>query len=475
MEITPKPLTSEKSKLSKQSLWWRFIKYSIVGILANSGLWAIAIVYLKSTPSTYTSEAIFNVAGSGPGVSVNLPDIGQASTSGASAFGSASSDPRENYKIIASSTTTIEAAAKSLKIPEKQFGEPRIKLINNTTLLSIAINGQDPEKTQQKLQALYQALNARLHSLRQSERAERDLSNQKALSNAQKRLTEAQRRLSEYKAESGLNSSAQLKELISNIELLRKQRSEIYAQQQQLGSRLKQLSVNLQLSPQEAADALVLQTDQQFQKSFSEYTTATTNLKALLSDRGPNYPDVVAARQQQEAALAMLLERGKVLLGKPVEQLTLERLNLDNSNGSGGERAELFQQLVTLESDYQGLIAQVTTLTQQIQKLETRLQTLSQKETVFDELLRQLQIAEAVFASTLAKVDLGKGDPFGSFPLIQIVEEPTLPEEPTAPKPKLVLAGAVLGSLLVTISLTLVWWRDPLTTATKKILKEIVA
>ncbi|MBF2020950.1 MAG: hypothetical protein IGR93_12800 [Hydrococcus sp. C42_A2020_068] len=475
MAIIPKSLTDEKSKPVGRSLWWRFLKYAIVGIFANAGLWAIAIVYLKNTPPTYTSEATLNVAGNGPGVSVNLPEIGQAYTSSASAFGSSSSDPRENYKIIASSATVIKAAAQSLNIPQEAFGEPRIKLINNTTLLSIAINGKDPEKTQQKLQALYRALNEKLNSLRQTERTERDRSNQQALSDAQKKLTEAQRRLSEYKAESGLNSSSQIKELISNIELLRKQRSETYAQQQQLGSRLKQLSVNLQLSPQEAADALVLQTDQQFQKSFSEYTTATTTLKALLSDRGPNYPDVVAARQQQEAALAILLERGKALLGKPVEQLTLERLNLDNSNGSGGQRAQLFQQLVTLESDYQGLTAQVRTLTQQVQKLETQLQALSQKETVLDALLRQLQIAEAVFASTLAKVDLGKGDPFGSFPLIQMVEEPSLPEEPTAPKPKLVLAGAVLGSFLVTTSLTLIWWRDPLATATKKILKEIVA
>ena len=206
------------------------------------------------------------MAANGSGVSVNLPDIGQANTSGSSAFGSSSSDPRENYKIIASSATVIKAAANSLKIPEEEFGEPRIKLINNTTLLSVEMSGQDPKKTQQKLQALYQALNEKLNSLRQSERAERDRSNQKALSDAQKKLTAAQRRLSAYKAESGLNSSEQLKELISNIEMLRKQRSETYAQQQQLGSRLKQLSVTLQLSPQEAADALVLQTDQQFQK-----------------------------------------------------------------------------------------------------------------------------------------------------------------------------------------------------------------
>lgn len=472
MDTTVKSLTDKKSQ---GSLWLRFLKYIILGILVNGGLWALAISYLKNTPPTYTSEAIFNVAGNGPGVSVNLPDIGQAFTSGASGMASSSSDPRESYKIIASSSTTLEAAAKLLKIPEESFGEPRISLINNTTLLSVEINGEQPEKTQQKVMALARALEAKLNSLRQTERAERDRSNQKSLSDAQKKLTEAQRRLSEYKAVSGLNSADQLKELISNIETLRKTRAETYAQQQQLGTQLQQLSTNLQISPKEAADALVLQTDREFQQSLNEYTTATITLNTLASDRGPNYPDVIVARQQQEVALRILLERGKLLLGKPIAQLTLERLNLNNSNGSGGERATLFQQLIALESNYQGLNAQVITLTQQMQKLEARLQALSQKEAVLDDLLRQLQIAEAVFASTLAKVDLGKGDPFGSFPLIQIVEEPTLPQEPTAPKPKLVLAGAAIGSVLVTISLTLIWWRDPLSKALKKVLKEVMA
>lgn len=476
MEIAPKSsLTDKKSRSARIHFWLRFAKYLAVGILANAGLWAIAIFYLKNTPPTYTSKAIFNIAGSGPGVSVNLPEIGQAYTSSSSAFGSSSSDPRENYKVIASSPPVLKAAAQSLKIPAEELGEPSIKIINNTTMLSMEMGGQKPEKAQQKLKALSAALNVRLNSLRQNERIERERSIEKALADAQKKLTEAQRRLSEYKAESGLNSSDQVKELIGNIELLRKQRAETYAQQEQFGSRLQQLSTNLQLSPQEAADALVLQTDQQLQKSLNEYTAATTTLQTLLSDRGPNYPDVIAARQQQQAALAAILDRAKTLLGRTIEQTTLDRLNLDNSNGSGVKRAELFQQLVTLESDYRGLTAQVSTLTQQIQQLEQRLQVLAQKESTLDTLLRQLQIAEAVFASTLTKVDLGRGDPFGSFPLLQAIEEASLPEEQTSPKPKLVLAGTALGSILMTIALTSIWWRDPLIKVAKKAIGEILA
>jgi uncharacterized protein involved in exopolysaccharide biosynthesis len=86
-----------------------------------------------------------------------------------------------------------------------------------------------------------------------------------------------------------------------------------------------------------------------------------------------------------------------------------------------------------------------------------------------------VQIAEAIFTSTLAKVDLSKSDPYGSFPLLQLVEDPDLPEEPTAPRPQLVLVGAALGSTLITLALTLIWWRALLLKVGKKALGEILA
>ena len=475
MATTRNLVNQNESLPIKTNFWWRFAKYLLVGIIANGSLWAIALFYLKQTPPTYTSEAVINVAGNGPGVNVNLPEIGQAYTSGGSGFSSASSDPRENYKLIASSKTLIKEAAKSLNLTPQEFGKPRLKIINNTTLLSMEIKGENPEIAQQKLRELYQALNQRLKDLRKKERIQREQSSENALLEAQQRLTNAQRKLSEYKAKSGLHSSEQIKQLINNLETLRQQRAKTFAQQQEIRTSLGQLSLNLNISPTDAAAALELQTDRQFQQSLKEYSTATTQLEELLSYRGPNYPDVVKLREKKQAILALLLDRGKILLGKPVELLTLEKLSLDNTNGSGEKRAELFKKLVNLESDYQGLKANVTTLNQEIKALEINLQSLSKKETIFDSLIRELQIAEAVFASTLAKVDLGRGDAFGSFPLIQIIEEPSLPEKPTAPKPKLVLAGTILGSLLVSISLTLLWWRNPLARVSKKIIVQILA
>jgi uncharacterized protein involved in exopolysaccharide biosynthesis len=183
---------------------------------------------------------------------------------------------------------------------------------------------------------------------------------------------------------------------------------------------------------------------------------------------------VQQVKRQQQVMLQAMLRRGQLLLGIPIDQLKLERLILDNSNGSGVKRSELFVQLVNLNAETRGLAAQIEAMNQKITELQRNLHTLSQKESVFASLDRDVQIAQAIFASTLTKIDLSQNDPFGSFPLIYIIEEPSMEMEPSAPKPKLVLAGAFIGSVFVTMGLTLLWWREPLLKVTKIIIRKAV-
>ena len=58
--------------------------------------------------------------------------------------------------------------------------------------------------------------------------------------------------------------------------------------------------------------------------------------------------------------------------------------------------------------------------------------------------------------------------------MMQVIEEPSLPNEPSAPKPTLVLAGTVVGCLLVSTGLTILWWREPLVKVSKKIMLKII-
>jgi len=472
--VVESPLPSVSVAEPRSRPWLRIGKYLITAAAANTLLWLGTLNYLKTTPSVFTSQFIVHVAGQGLGVNLNLPSIGQATTSSSSPF-SSSSDPRENYKLLALGSTILANAAAAMSLTEQEFGQPKIDLIPNTTTLGFETEGSSPAIAQRKGEVLFRTLERRLNTLRLAEQVERDLAISSAVEEAQQKLTAAQQQLSNYKARSGLTSSAQITNLITTIETLRKQQAEKVALSQQIGDRLRDLSKSVQLVPQEAATALLLQTDQQFQKSLDEYTTTTTELEALLKERGPNYPDVVELKSQQQAALTTVLSRGKALLGQTVTLTDIERLNLDNRNSSGVKRGELFQQLITQQAEYQGVLAEIKSLSEQVQALEQRLKILVQKESVLDSYLRELQIAEAVFTSTLAKVDLGKSDPFGSYPLIQLVEPPTLPEDPSAPRKKLVIMGAGVGSIFITVGLSILWWRDEILVISVKVSQKILA
>ena len=171
MDRTPNSLISPDN--FQKIPWLRWIKYLLLGALCNIGLFGFSLFYLKTTPPTYISKLIVHVGGSVPGVNVNLPSIGQASTSSGTAFGS-HSDPRENYKLMATSSTILTAAASALDIPKSEFGKPIINLINNTTLLEFQVKAHDPEEAQQKAQAIYNALYERLEVLRIEEQEEHE-------------------------------------------------------------------------------------------------------------------------------------------------------------------------------------------------------------------------------------------------------------------------------------------------------------
>ncbi|MTJ10456.1 MULTISPECIES: GumC family protein [unclassified Anabaena] len=436
----------------------RWLRYLILSALGNTLIWGASLQYLKVTQPTYTSEWGLILSSGSLGVSVNLPGIGQASSSTGSALGSSTYDPRANLEYIFTSDRVLKAAAAIAKIPADKFPKPRIKLLNNTTIMLFEVTGKSPEEARDKSLALYQAIVSHINVLRNGEISQRGKPSQEILLSAQHKLEEAQKRLSEYKIRSGLSFPDQVGNLSTNIEQLRRLRAETNAQEQMTNKRMQQLSEDLGLSPVEAATAFLLHVDQIFQQNLKDYSEATTTLEVLITKFGVNHPQVIKETKRQDASWVALLQRGEYLSGKPLTPNTLNRLALA-VNGSG--RDTLFQSLVTYQSDQKGLKAQVQGLDTAIAQLEKRLDNLSQKQSILENLKRDQQIAEAVFASTLTKLDLGQGDVFSTYPLIQMAMEPSLPDEPTAPKKNFILAGAVIGSVFSTLGLGLLWIRKP--------------
>jgi uncharacterized protein involved in exopolysaccharide biosynthesis len=425
-----------------------WILYLLLGLATNAAMWGLAFFYIKATPAVYISNWTLSLPGTVTNTRLNLPNSGTASSEAVSPYANTAQDPRENYKFIATSKQVQKAAATQLNIPEEKFGQPRIKIVNNTTLITFELSGRTPEEAQKKSFAFYKAFQARLNELRTEEVAQREAKMQGPISDAQKKLALAQKRLSDYQVGSGLSSATQIEQLSNTIEELRKRRVEVGAQQQQSSASLRQLSTNLDVSAPQASDAFILKADQQLQQYLKEYNASTAALVLLNSKYLPDNPAVVREQSKLDSVKAAIVARSRSLLGRPVNEATLAQLNIGGSDQSGTPRETLFKDLVTSQVEQQGLKANVQELDQQIAQLEARLKTLARSGSTLESLRRDLQLAEAVFSSTLASSDLGKSKLLGSYPEVQLLAEPSLPDSPTSPKKKLILLGAALGSLL---------------------------
>jgi uncharacterized protein involved in exopolysaccharide biosynthesis len=448
---------SSRFKALPPTLLRRRAKYLLLCLTSNALLWAVALVYLMAAPVIYTCEWSLILPGSMSGVNVNLSDLGSISSSATSPFGSGSTiDPRANYKSIAESYTVIAAAAKVVQLNPEQFGKPRIKLVDQTSVMEFSINGKTPKEAQQKSLALYAAFQKRLSQLREDEAHRHQQGFQDAVTTATNKLEKAQKALLRYKRSADIASTSQFQDMAGNIEQLRKQEAEVRAQQQKMASRLNTLSGNIGLTPKQAAEAFALQADALFQQNLKDWSESSAALVLYRSKWGESHPQILREVAKQQSAYAALMERSDLLLGYSVDRATLNRMQLKSD---GGNQANLFADLVTTESEVSASAGQAQELAKQIQSLESQQRGLIPRVSTLEGLQRDLQVAEALFSATLGKLDVGKTDVFASYPLVQILLEPGVPDMPSSPKKSFVFLGAGLGSLLVTIGLTLGWMR----------------
>ena len=433
--------------------WESWKRYLGIGLALNAAIWGTALFYLQIAPRTYTSNWTIALPRGGEQSNINLPDVGSATSSIQSPYSNTKADPRKDYSYIATSEPVLEVAATNLDMKLGEFGRPRIENLPDTMLMHIEVEGDSPQEAQLKSESLYEALTAKLAELRIQEAAQKQERLQATLASSQMKLKAAQQNLSDYKARSDLTSGNQIDQLSSTIEQLRKERVQAIAQLEQADAGLRQLSTSLQLTPQQATEAYKLQTDPYLQQLIKDYGETSAAVVSLNSRYTLENPALVNEKARQEDTQAAFIERSQYLLNKQVPLKYVEQLSLNNSPS----RQQLLQNLVSVQADRQGLQSRVRVLEQQMAELEHRLRNLIQQKITLDNLEREDNIAEAIFTSTLAQLDLRDGDVFGSYPQIQIIEEPSLPKSPSAPKILYVVAGAIFGSFCLTTGLVLLW------------------
>jgi DNA-binding NarL/FixJ family response regulator/uncharacterized protein involved in exopolysaccharide biosynthesis len=449
---------NEEQDTSRNGRWKRYL---FLGLLINALLWMSAIAVLKFKRPIYTSTWTLDLPASRSDTFLEVPGVGRAAETNVSPYSNIMvADPRANYKDLLSAPEVVKAAAGMVHVPLDEFAPPRVEVVPNTTLMKLGVNGKSPRDAYQNAIAVQSAFNEKIAALRQQELAQQNKGLKVALDAASERLKLAQQRLSSYKVESGLDSGEQLRDFSVNTEALRRQRAEIFGQTQDYANQLRQLSSTVGLSSQQAGDAFILQSDAIFQQYLLGYSKTSTELTTLESAFSSNHPQVVNKAEEKAAAHAKLFERGAQLLGHPMSEASLQKLNVSNGTSSDTTRSSLFQELIKLKGQEAGARGQVAALDEQIRQQEGQLTSLSKKKSILVNLERDVQIAEAIFTSTLGKLDLTKSSFSVAYPEISVRTKPSIPKLPSSPKVVPILLGTFFGSVLISAGLAALWYRD---------------
>lgn len=433
----------------------RLPRYLGIFALGAAAIWGPVTSYLATAPLRYTSSMSLILPGSGASASVNLDRIGQASSFANSAFSSPSVSPTETYKRLLAADRILAAAAGDVGMIRRDFGQPRINLIDQTGLIHVELVGNSPEDSQARLDALLNAFFTEIDALRNDELAVREDGGRGALEEYRQSVAATRAEISRLQRETGLITAAQYDDLVDDTEALKTSVAALESDLTEKTQAVATLRATLGIDAPLAAATLRLHADTEFNTIVEEMAQHATALAESRGQFGTNHPTLRAARANHDATRDRAMIRAAVVTGLAEAQVT--RLDMSPIGG----RAELLSNLVRLDSERAGLEAELGALRMQLSRAQTRIRNLIEPAARLEDLQRDFAVAEAVFASAMARSQTSKVDLFASYPLVQVLENPSLPEQPSSPKRKLAVAAGLAATLFLLMGLTLGWIRQP--------------
>lgn len=410
----------------------------------------LVTAYLQQPPS-YRSDLDMVLPGTGATSNVSLDEVGQVVSSTSAPFASRGFSPRVNYKEILMSRGLIKRAASQLNIDPPRFGVPKVRLTEQTSIINLEIAGLTPQQAQAKALALYEGLQEELARLRADEIDRRDASIKEALKQYQQRLTLARMAIADFQQRSLLVSEDQLNKLIAMQSGIREKQFYASAEIQRTRNYVTQLSADLGVSAAMAGEAFRLQSDSLFLAYLTELQGSAALLSEYRSRWGQGHPRVIAEGARFEQAKSALLKRSEQLVGWNAAK-AFTGLDLQNNP----KRAQLFADLIEAYASLQGEQGKLDELRVSQAMLDDQLKVYSREAAELDRLQREFDLAEAVFTSAAARLEASKADIFASYPVIQLLTEPSLPERSSSPRKPLAIAAALLGIIFITSGLLMV-------------------
>lgn len=435
----------------------RIPRYALMAIVGVAVLWGPIAAYLSLAPTRYTSQLSLILPGTGSQSSVNLSDIGQASSSANSPYASSAVSPTMTYKSILGSRVVVDRAAEALGLPVGAIGKPKVKLLDQTSLIKVSMTASSPQEAYDRLNAVLDALLAELETLRNDEIARRERASEANISEYKNALDAIEHEMSDLRQSSGLISQQQYKDIVAAHETLRGKIGTIEATVGKLTAEIDALCDLLAIDPTRAAATLRIHTDAEFLALAGQVSENATRFAELSERFGAKHPKVVNARLNMDGVRGEMHARAAVLTG-PAHSADLAAFDTTNN----GERVVLLSRLVSLVADRDGAQAEHAALRAEFAASEQRVMHFVAVSSALDGLERDYQVAEAIFASALARTNTSRADVFASYPMVQIAEPALLPWAPSSPKLIIAVAAGVLGTMMLLGGLLLAWVRGPI-------------
>lgn len=418
------------------------------------GVWFMSAAYYLFMPPTYTSKWTMIVPVSNNTSSVSLDSIGQTSTTQGQNFGSITLSPKVIYKEIADSEQVRQDAAHLLGIEAHQFGRPRVKLIDETSLMMFQMPGKTPEEAKKRGDALVTAFNRQLDTLRQDEADKRARSIKENLKAYQTNVDAARDRVVEFQRSSGLRSANQFNDIVAGAELIRRKVTESRSEIEKLDQNQEALVQRLGLDPTIAAAGLRLSANPAFARLAASFAEANGVLHENRMIYGPNHPAMATARFKSAGAMREI--RDLALSMGVNHQLDLQNLIMVMNASTHGE---LLRTMVGNESALNGRRHEVVALEVELTGLEEEISKISGDAARLEKLRKDVLVAEAVLTSAMARLDTSKTDLFSSYPIVQTLAQPSLPTERTQPQLMIAIAGGLFGTMFICFAWGALWAR----------------
>ncbi|OUS34474.1 hypothetical protein A9Q94_16185 [Rhodobacterales bacterium 56_14_T64] len=436
-----------------RNFFWRCGRYSAFLAAWCVAIWMPIFTYLTTTPPSYTSEMALILPGSGASATVNLESIGQASSFASSAFASDSVSPTQTYKRLIRANRIRVAAARILGLPVTELPAPLIDLVDQTGLIRVQMKGSSATEAQIRAEAILTSFQSELTLLRRDELSMREQSAVSAIEEYRTSVAATRVDIDRLQQETGFLSKGQFSAQVRDNDALRVLTDNAQARMLEKTAYVTALENTLGLSAQTAAKVLNLYSDNNYLTFAKDASDKAALLAEMRAQYGAQHPRVLEARALFQLSQDSLVSIAVMRTGMSRPEI----VSLEMSQK--GDRTSLLADLVRSEAERQGASAEYETLNKRCLAERQNLEIIAPMAAQLEDLQRDFRVSEAVFTSAIARGQSSKVDVYASYPLVQVLEMPSLPLKPSSPRRLITLAAGVGATVCVIIALVLGWAR----------------